>query len=130
MATKRLFAPTAIAALVAALAISHPAYAADTFSINGGHPTEQYHGTVRNVNAGGSYSIAPNEQIVDVRLYFSVINNFGYVATGGQVVGTWDSVHKTWGVQYGDYELYQYQIRISVSNGKQVSYYWTQVYTW
>jgi hypothetical protein len=94
-----------------------------------GHP-QSLNWTVRHVNVYGTYAIAPNEQITDVRLYFSTRDNFGHILSGGQVQGTFDPVHKTWGIQYGDYQLYSYYAVVTVQNGHYLMRYSTPVFYW
>jgi len=113
--------------LVLALGGANRATAADSV-VQLGHP-EWHYGTVRYVECYGKYSIAANEQIADVRLYFWIKDNFGNISEG-QVQGTFDPVNKIWVIEYGDFELLAYQAVITVQKGTQKTPYVMQGYYW
>jgi len=108
---------------------STQSFATDSVKLAPGYPQEWVTWTERWVNVAGTYLIAPNEQIADVRLYFVVRDQFGNLAVGN-VQGTFDPIHKTWHIQYGDPRLYAYQALVVVQRGTQKIPYWTQVYYW
>jgi hypothetical protein len=114
--------------LLLALGTTRVAEAGDTILY--ATPQKSMSGNARHVYIHGAYAIGAGETIADVRLFFSIQDNFGRIVSGGQVQGNYYPLYDTWDVGYGDYQLYSYYAVVTVQKGTVKTKYFTPTFYW
>jgi hypothetical protein len=83
-------------------------------------------GTARVAELRGTFTLAANEQLTNVRM-------IAYDAQGRQLSaaqGTWNSTTRTWSAAVGDFRMAYYQVEFTVRIGNTTKKYYTLAYRW